>query len=216
MLTVKLMDKKWMWPAFGLAAILIGAAGFGVAYKWTKPPPLLPPLSSEQIVTKPAPNVILAVRDLQKLECAELHIERVMDVRNKESHVFGLIEAEDALLLVASGDVVAGIDLSQMKEGDITPDWNSKSVKIVLPPPKVFSTRIDNEHTYVYSRNVDVLAKRKESLESEARVQAEKELAKAAADAGILERANRNGSRTVEGLARALGYEKVEIVVTPP
>lgn len=209
--------RTWLWRAgFGLAAVLIGAAGFGVAYKWTKPPPLLPPLSSEQVVIKQTPSVILAVRDLQRLESAELHIERVMDVRNKESHVFGLLEAEDALLLVASGDVVAGVDLSTMKEGDIDANWSTKTVKIRLPPPQVFSTRIDNQHTYVYSRNVDVLAKRKESLESEARIQAEKELAKAASDAGILERANRNASRTVEGLARALGYEHVEIVVTPP
>jgi hypothetical protein len=216
MLTVNLMDKKWIWPAFGLAAVLVGAAGFGAAYKWTHTPPLLPPLSSEQVVIKATPSVILAVRDLQKLESAELHIERVMDVRNKESHMLGLIEAEDALLLVASGDVVAGIDLSAMKEGDIDANWNTKSVKIVLPPPTVFSTRLDNEHTYVYSRNVDLLAKRKENLESEARTQAERELAKAASDAGILERANKNASRTVEGLVRALGYEHVEIVTTKP
>ncbi len=201
---------------FVLAAVLVAAAGFGVAYRWSKPVPLLPPLSSEQVVVKPTPNVILAVRDLQRLESAELHMERVMDVRNKESHLFGLLTSEDALLLVATGDVVAGVDLAAMKEGDVETDWKARKVKIVLPPPKIFSTRLDNEHTYVYSRNVDLLARRKETLESEARTQAEKELAKAATDAGILGRANRNASRTVEGLVRALGYEHVEIVVTQP
>ena len=91
-----------------------------------------------------------------------------------------------------------------------------KKAKVVLPAPKILQSRIDNEHTYVYSRNVDILAKRKETLESQARVQAEKELVKAATDAGILDRANRNASHTVEGLVRALGYEKVEIVTTKP
>ena len=46
-------------------------------------------MSSEQIITKPTPSVVLAVRDLQRLESAELHMERVMDIRNKESHLFG-------------------------------------------------------------------------------------------------------------------------------
>lgn len=199
-----------------LVAVLVAAAGFGAAYRWSKPQPLLPPVSSEHVVMKSTPSVILAVRDLQRLESAELHMERVMDVRNKESHLFGLLNSEDALLLVAAGDVVAGVDLAAMKEGDVETDWNARKVKVVLPAPKIFSSRLDNEHTYVYSRNVDLLAKRKETLESEARTQAEKELAKAATDAGILERANRNASRTVEGLVRALGYEHVEIVVTHP
>jgi hypothetical protein len=211
------MEKKWMViGGIALGGALLAGAGFGVANHFVNAKPLLPPMSSEQVVTKAAPSVVLAVRDLQRLESAELHMERVMDIRNKESHLFGLIDAEDALLLVAAGDVVAGIDLGAMKEGDVETDWNNKKVKVTLPPPKILSSRIDNEHTYVYSRNVDLLAKRKEALESEARVQAEKELVKAATDAGILDRANRNAEKTVEGLVRALGYEKVEIVTTKP
>lgn len=211
------MEKKWIavLAGVGVGALVIGL-GIGAGTRWLEPKPLLPPMSSEQIVTKPTPSVILAVKDLQRLESAELHMERVMDIRNKESHLFGFVESEDALLLVAAGDVTAGIDLNDLKEGDVQADWANKKAKVVLPPPKILQSRIDNEHTYVYSRNVDLLAKRKETLESQARVQAEKELVKAATDAGILDRANRNASHTVEGLVRALGYEKVEIVTTKP
>jgi hypothetical protein len=168
-------------------------------------------VSTEVVVVRPAPNVLLAVRDLQRLESAELHFERVIDARNQESHLFGLVHAEDALLLVAVGDVVAGVDLSDLREGDVEVDWAKRSAKVTLPPAKVFSSRLDNDKTYVHSRNVDTLAHRKESLESEARATAEKELEKGARDAGILERANKNASRTVENLVHALGFEHVEV-----
>lgn len=201
---------RWLWGA--LAGVGMLAAGVG-AYEWAKAPPrpLLPPMSTEVVVVRPAPNVLVAVRDLQRLESAELHFERVIDARNEETHLFGLVHAEDALLLVAAGDVVAGVDLSELREGDVEVDWTHKSAKVTLPPAKVFSSRLDNAKTYVHSRSVDTLAHRKESLESEARATAEKELAKAATDAGILDRANGNAARTVENLVRALGFERVEV-----
>ena len=165
---------------------------------------------------KPAPNVLLSVRDLQRLESVEMHMERVVDVRSKQSHLFGLTQSEDALLLIAAGDVIAGVDLSELQEGDVEVDWKARRAKIVLPPPKVLGSKIDNERTYVYSRNVDLFAKRKESLESEARAEAEKEIVKGARDAGILDRAGKSASHTVENLVRSLGFDRVEVTSKAP
>jgi len=44
----------------------------------------------------------VAVRDLARLESVAYHVERVIDVRDKQSLLFGLLKTEDAILLVAS------------------------------------------------------------------------------------------------------------------
>jgi hypothetical protein len=204
------------WLAAATLAFALGVVPVA-AWQWSKAQlarPLLPPPSTEVVVVHPQPNVLVAVRDLQRLESSELHFERVIDAKSEQTHLFGLVHADDALLLVAVGDVTAGVDLSELREGDVEVDWAHKSAKLVLPPAKVFSTRLDNEKTYVHSRSTAALAHRVESLESEARATAEKELAKAAQGAGILDRANANAAHTVENLVRALGFEHVEVSVS--
>jgi hypothetical protein len=67
--------------------------------------------SSETVRSGPA--LLLSVRELARLELLELHLEKVLDLAEKQSRFFGLIETTDAILLVAAGDVTLGVDLSQ-------------------------------------------------------------------------------------------------------
>lgn len=168
------------------------------------------PAASTTIV-KRGPNVVVAVRDLARLEGASFHMERVIDLKEKQSHFQGLVTAEDAILLVAAGDVVAGVDLSQMSADDFRIDDATKTAKIVLPRATVFSASLDNQHTYVHTRNTDLLAQRQETLETRARQEAERTLEQNAVEAGILTRAERNVARTIEILVRSLGYRDVEV-----
>ncbi len=192
------------------AGVAIFAVVVGVVIgRCSAPEPRKPPASV--MVVKPTPAVITALRDLARLESAEYHIERVIDLKDKQTHFFGLIEAEDALLLVAAGDVVAGVDLGTLKEGDVVAEPDKKRVTIRLPEPEILSSRIDNEHTYVHMRTTELLAKRKENLESEARKEAEKSIVDAAKEQGILDRAKRNSQNTIEKLVRSLGYSEVTV-----
>jgi len=162
------------------------------------------------------PHVVQAVRDLSRLEGASMHLERVIDLTDRQSRFFGLVQTEDAILLVAAVDVTAGVDLGKLKAEDVTADWETRSVRIVLPRPEVFSERLDSKRTYVHARTTGLLAKRDESLEGRARQEAERQAAQAAIDAGLLDRAGANASRAVEALARSLGYEKVEVSTAKP
>ena len=186
------------------------AVGIGLFIGRCSAPAPAAPASSVTVV-RPTPSVLRAIRDLSRLESAEYHMERVVDLSEKQSRFFGLIQAEDAILLVASGDVIAGVDLSKLGEADVVVDAEKKRARIVLPPPEILSSRLDNERTYVHTRKTDVLASRKESLESRARQEAERSIVDAAKEAGILERAKQNARRTVEMLVRALGYAEVEV-----
>jgi hypothetical protein len=138
-------------------------------------------------------------------------MERVVDLTEKQSQFFGLIEAEDAILLVAAGDVVAGVDLAKLGDSDIVVDEANHRVRITLPPPQILSAKLDNERTYVHTRRTDVLASRKESLETRARQEAERSIVEAATQAGILERARQNAKRTIETLIHSLGYSDVDV-----
>ncbi len=160
---------KVSWLVAGLsliAGVLLGVLGFQALTK-----------KSEE---DQRPAVISAVRELSRLEGVSFHVERVVDLRDKQETLFGLVDAEDAILLVASGDVVAGVDLGKLRPGDVVVDHERKTATLTLPPAEVFSARLDNEKTQVHTRKTDLLAKRKESLETEARKAAERTLQQAA------------------------------------
>jgi hypothetical protein len=205
---------RWRTALVAVVALAVGA-GLAVAFVPRTTTPLLPAMSSSVIVVRPTPNVVVAVRDLARLESAAMHVERVVDLKDRQSHLFGLVGADDAILLVAAGEVVAGVDLAALAEEDVVVDPAKRTVKIRLPEPTVFSARLDNSRTYVHSRTTDLLAKRNEQLETEARRAAERELEAAALEARLLERAATNAKRTVENLVRGLGFERVDVEVRP-
>ncbi|MFW5875439.1 MAG: DUF4230 domain-containing protein [Myxococcota bacterium] len=191
-----------------IAAALIGA---GVVVGVHRVLEALEPEAPSGVETRTSANVVAAVRDLARLESAEFHMQRVIDLRDRQSHLFGLVQAQDAVLLVAAADVVAGIDLAEMGDGDIQVDETNRTVTLILPPPRVLVTRLDHEHTFVHTRSTDLLAQRDETLESRARRRAEEDLEQAAIEAGILRRARRNAGETVRSLVRALGFERVDV-----
>jgi len=157
------------------------------------------------------PDVLAQVRELSRLEGVSYHMERVVELKDEKRLLFGLVPADDAILLVASGDVVAGVDLARLAPADVQVAADGRSVTIHLPPVEVFSARLDSARTYVHSRKTDLLAQRKESLESRARQAAEETLRAAAEEAGIKERAAQSVSRTVRALVRSLGFAEVEV-----
>ena len=163
------------------------------------------------LFVRPTPAVVVAVRDLARLESAEMHMERVIDLTDRQERLFGLVQAEDAILLVAAADVTAGVDLGEVKESDVDVDRDRLSVRITLPQPRVLSTRLDSDRTYVHTRRTDVLARRREDLETRARQEAEHSLEAAALEAGLLDRARANAARTVRALVRSLGFRRVEV-----
>jgi hypothetical protein len=167
--------------------------------------------ASRHIEMRATPGVITAIHDLARLEATQFHIEKVVEVSEAQSRLWGLVEAKDALLLVAVGDVVAGVDLGKVHEVDVRVDQAAHSAYVRLPAPEIFASTLDERATHVYARATDVLAVRNEQLEGEARRTAEEQMRKAAIDAGILDRARASGDQTLRALLRSLGCERVEL-----
>ncbi len=162
-------------------------------------------------IVRPTADVVVAMRDLARLEAASYHVERVVDLTDQSSALFGLVPVEDAILLVAAADAVAGVDLSHLREEDLVIDATRTRVTIRLPEPELFSVALDNQRTYVHTRRTDVLAQASPTLETRARQEAERTMREAAVQAGILDRARENARRTVGALLRSLGFSLVEV-----
>ena len=190
---------------FAAALVLCGLGAFFLG----RTRPLIPPESSSVVTVRPSPNVIMAVRDLARLETTDYHVERVIELADEQERLFGLVHAKDALLLVAAGDVVAGVDLEKLADADVHVDWPNREAHVRLPDPEIFSVTIDNARTRVVTRSTDVLATRKEELEGQARSEAESSMRAAALEAGVLARAKSAAERAVGEVLRGLGLERV-------
>ncbi len=165
----------------------------------------------DRVDLQATPGVITAIRDVARLETTSYHVEKVIQATDVHAHLWGLVQSKDDLLLVAVGDVVAGVDLGKVRDEDVRVDPQAHSVYVRLPPPEVTSSALDQRATHVYSRRTDVLAARNEQLEGDARRHAEDEMRKQALDAGILERARASADRTLRALLGSLGFQKIEL-----
>jgi hypothetical protein len=208
-------EPRSVWPYAAGAALLVGGVVVGMAVVRLSVPtlPSVPPFSSAVTVVRPTGSVLAKIQDMKRLESVAFHMERVIDLTEKQSQLFGLLETEDAILLVAAADVRAGVDLAKLGPADVVVDIDARKAKIRLPPGEILSSALDGDKTYVHTRKTGVLARRRENLETRARKEAENTLVQAALEAGILARAEENATRVVGELVRSLGYEHVDVTV---
>ncbi|MDI1451137.1 DUF4230 domain-containing protein [Polyangium sp. 6x1] len=174
-------------------------------------PKLLSPPPDHVITERPTPSLLHAIREVSRLETAEVHVEKVVDLTDRQSAFFGLVEAKDALLLVAVGRAVVGVDLGKMREQDVAFDPKTGVARLELPEPEVFSAMLDEDGTYVFARSTDLLAKRNEQLEASARRQAQRAIEAAARTPDVMGRARAQAEKQLSALAKALGAKQVEV-----
>jgi len=153
------------------------------------------------------PTVVDRIQRLQRLETVVYTMDKLV-TGAKENPIFPDFLAGDRLLMLVHGEVVAGIDFSGLKPGDVRVD--GKEVRLHLPASQVFSTRLDSEKTRVYSRQTGLLVPTDPNLETQVRQEGERELQAAALADGILRTAQQNASSTITSLLQGLGFEKVD------
>ncbi|MDC3956996.1 DUF4230 domain-containing protein [Polyangium jinanense] len=195
--------------AWRLGITILVAATLGGALAVLAPKLLSQP--DHVITERPTPSLLHAIREVSRLETAEVHVEKVVDLTDRQSAFFGLVEAKDALLLVAVGRAVVGVDLGKMREEDVSFDPKTGAARIDLPEPEVLSATLDEDGTYVFSRSTDLLAKRNEQLEASARRQAQRAIEAAARTPDVMRRARTQAEKQLSALAKALGAKRVEV-----
>jgi hypothetical protein len=154
------------------------------------------------------PTVIREIRALQRLETVSYTMDKIIS-GERENPLFPKFLAGDRLLLVVHGEVIAGIDLSKLQSADVV--VNGRQVFIHLPPAEIFTTRLDNARTRVYSRDTGLFSTPDPNLEGEVRQEAERQLQAAALQDGIVQIANKNARQTINVMLAGLGFTRVEI-----
>jgi len=153
------------------------------------------------------PTVVDRIQRLQRLETVIYTMDKLV-TGAKENPIFPDFLAGDRLLMMVHGEVVAGIDFSNLKPGDVRVD--GKQIRLHLPTAQVFSTRIDSAKTRVYSRQTGLLVSTDPNLETQVRQEAERQLQDAALSDGILRNAQQNATSTISSLLQGLGFEKID------
>ena len=213
------MESKFNINTVILVLILFAFIGggllfFGLLRQLTDPLENAEQALQEQLdgIANPTPTIIpdpvtiiRQVRDLSRLETASYTIEKVITAETGQgpfSFLFG-----DRLILVARGQVIAGVDLGKMEDGDILVA-DDGTVVVTLPPAEILVATLDNQKSYVVDRDTGLVGVNP-ALETEARQAAEQEVLNAALEDGILETAQRNAELYVGQLIMALGFTDV-------
>jgi hypothetical protein len=153
------------------------------------------------------PAVVDRIQRLQRLETVIYTVDKLV-TGAKENPLLPDFLTGDRLLMMVHGEVVAGIDFSNLKADDVRVE--GKRIHLHLPPVQVFSTRLDSAKTRVYSRQTGLLVPTDPNLETQVREEAEHQMQQAALADGILRTAQQNAGSTLTSLLQGLGFEKVD------
>lgn len=153
-----------------------------------------------------AQTIIKQVQALNRLETAQFTIEKVIDAGTSGNRLQQFLVG-DRLLLIAHGQVIAGFDMSKVKESDI--EVTGQTIKVNMPPPEILVSKLDNDQTRVYDRQSGIFTKGDRDLESEARKEAESVITAAACKGGILAEATKNARNQLNVLFKSSGFTTV-------
>ncbi len=203
-----------MW--IGIIVIVVASVWLFARSRKPFSPPVIDPAA---LLPQPTPTiypsaatVIEGVQALSRLETASYQMEKVITAESGQGPLGFLFG--DRLLLIAYGEMIAGVDLSYIGPSDVT-TTDDGTVYVRLPPAEVFVSTLDNNRTYVYDRRTGVAGMNLQ-LETAARQEAERLMLQAAIENGLLEKAEENAREVLRSLLLGLGFKHVIFVKEMP
>jgi MFS superfamily sulfate permease-like transporter len=152
-------------------------------------------------------TLVTRVRDLNRLETATMRVASVSTIKQSYDLIPNAL-AGDELTLYSAGDVIAGVDLSQLKKDDVHREPDG-TIVVRLPPSQLLVSRLDNLASHVIQRRTGVFRRADIGLEGRARQYAEQNIRNEAIRRGILQLAQQNAEARVAELLHTLGGAKV-------
>ncbi len=165
-------------------------------------------ISGHESFNTGVPDVVRQIQRLNRLETVSYSVDTVVEGKHTNTVLPDLLFG-DRLILVVHGQVVAGVDLSQLRPDAV--QVNGRSITLDLPPSQIFMTRIDSGKTRVFARTTGLLTQADPNLESDARHTAENQILQAATNDGIRDAARSNARASMEALLHGLGFQQVTV-----
>ena len=163
------------------------------------------------VQTTTSPVVVEGIQRLGHLATVRFNESVVITKESGGEGIRQLLTGEK-LILVAQGDVEAGIYFSALDKNDVR--VSDESVNIDLPELQILSASLNEKETRVYYRDIGLMPRINPSddLAEEARDDAQDRLREAALEDGILDHAERNAEDSIRAFVTSLGFEEVEFV----
>ena len=153
--------------------------------------------------------VVRAVHELSELATIRHSMSEVFRAESEVGGRLAKIFGTDRLLLVAHGEVTAGVNLKELKDGDVA--VNGETVTVRLPPAKILGSRLVERQTYVVDRTTGMLRQFDKDLEREARLFALEHFVAAAKKEQIERQAGERARLVIENLLKQLGFKTVTV-----
>jgi hypothetical protein len=148
-------------------------------------------------------TILQQVQTLSQLVTVKYVLEKVVILDDVKWY------GESRVLMLAHGIVKAGVDLSQVKSGDIHVLGEDKVV-ITLPRAQITDSYLDDKRTQVIERKTGLLRSFDVQLEQTARQQAVDDIRRAARNNGIQDDANERARLQLTSFFHQLGFQQVE------
>ncbi len=158
--------------------------------------------------------IVESVRSLSELSTVE--VIQSTTVEKGEDRGWLDWAAGDRVFLFAVAGISAGVDLSDVQEGDVTIDQEANAIELRLPAPSITSIEVDNEQTRVYDRDTGLFTQGNADLERSARLAAEELMVGAALENGLLDDAEKTTEDALTQFLTATGFHDVEITFDEP
>ncbi len=156
--------------------------------------------------------LLLGIRQLNELATVE-YTAQALVTEEENPEIFDVLPLPDwvrgeKLLLVAVGEVEAGIDLGELEPDDVR--IVGETVIVDLPDARILGSSLDEDKTRLYDRDRGLFKIRgNDELIEDARREAEDRIVETARENDILEKAQNNAEDSIRVLVTSLGYERV-------
>ena len=147
-------------------------------------------------------SIIQQIQTLSELVTVKYVIEKIVILEDTKWY------GENRVLLLAHGVVKAGIDLREMKPGDLMIE--GRKVTIKLPPEKITDAYLDDKKTQVIERTTGIIRQFDKDLEQTARKSAIADIRSAARQNGITNDAHERAISELRSLFVRMGFQEVE------
>jgi hypothetical protein len=171
-------------------------------------------------VDRSSPALLKQLNNLSAYSAAQGRFEQTVDVEDDVSILPSFIAGERTTFL-ANGTVDATVDFSTLSTGAVKPRGDG-AVTITLPEPRLGTAVIDPKTSRVVGRERGILDRvggvfsDNPTGEQRFYVLAQDKLGKAAKHSHLVQRAERNTTKMLQGFLGKLGYTDVNVVYTSP
>jgi hypothetical protein len=158
------------------------------------------------------PVLLQQVQSLSELVTVKYVMEKIEVWTDPPAPVMSLFSGDNRILLLAQGTVKAGIDLSQIKPGDIQIRDNTISIK--LPPAHITDCYLNDSETKVIERTTGLFRSFDKDLEQKIRNTVIQDMKADAQRGGIRAEAEERARTQLAHFFTTMGFQRVEFVLS--